>query len=50
MFNRFIRRPVLSLVISIIIVLLGSTPDRVFRDAKRLFEWHHKQLKLAGYL
>ena len=34
----------------IIIVLLGSTPDRVFRDAKRLFEWHHKQLKQAGHL
>lgn len=28
----------------IIIVLLGSTPEMIFRDAKRLFHWHHKRL------
>lgn len=29
----------------IIIVLLGSTPERIFRDAKTLFHWHQSQLK-----
>jgi len=31
----------------IIIVLLGSTPERIFRDAKRLFQWHHENLKTS---
>jgi D-alanyl-D-alanine carboxypeptidase (penicillin-binding protein 5/6) len=29
----------------IIIVLLGSTPSEVFRDARKLFKWHQRQLK-----
>lgn len=29
----------------ILIVLLGSTQDEVFRDAKRLFRWYEKQVK-----
>jgi D-alanyl-D-alanine carboxypeptidase (penicillin-binding protein 5/6) len=29
----------------IIIVLLGSTPDQIFRDAKNLFYWHRDRLK-----
>lgn len=29
----------------ILIVLLGSTQEEVFRDAKRLFRWHEKQVK-----
>ncbi len=33
----------------IIIVLLGSTPERIFVDAKRLFHWHHGRLNhIAG--
>ncbi|MFZ9964433.1 MAG: D-alanyl-D-alanine carboxypeptidase family protein [Terrimicrobiaceae bacterium] len=32
----------------IIIVLLGSTADQIFRDAKRLFQWHHGRLKKPG--
>ena len=33
----------------IIIVLLGSTPDRIFSDAKRLFHWQQeRQKKLVG--
>lgn len=32
----------------IIIVLLGSTPEMVFRDAKRLFLWHQNQMKGLG--
>jgi D-alanyl-D-alanine carboxypeptidase (penicillin-binding protein 5/6) len=31
----------------IIIVLLGSTPESIFHDAKRLFHWHHARLKNA---
>lgn len=29
----------------ILIVLLGSTQEEVFRDANRLFRWHEKQVK-----
>jgi len=29
----------------ILIVLLGSTQEEVFRDAKRLFRWYEKQVK-----
>ena len=29
----------------ILIVLLGSTEEEVFRDAKRLFRWYEKQIK-----
>jgi D-alanyl-D-alanine carboxypeptidase (penicillin-binding protein 5/6) len=29
----------------IIIVLLGSTPDRIFRDAKTLFQWHRNHIE-----
>jgi D-alanyl-D-alanine carboxypeptidase len=29
----------------ILIVLLSSTQEEVFRDAKRLFRWHEKQVK-----
>ena len=29
----------------IIIVLLGSTQERIFRDAKNLYEWHQKLLQ-----
>ena len=32
----------------IIIVLLGSTPERIFQDAKRLFQWHHDHIKITG--
>lgn len=32
----------------IIIVLLGSTPDDVFNDARRLFKWHQTKLR-TGY-
>jgi D-alanyl-D-alanine carboxypeptidase (penicillin-binding protein 5/6) len=29
----------------IIIVLLGSTPERIFRDAKNLFQWHREHIQ-----
>jgi len=32
----------------ILIVLLGSTQEEVFRDAKRLFRWHEKQVKASA--
>ena len=32
----------------IIIVLLGSTPDDVFADARKLFKWHETKLQ-TGY-
>jgi D-alanyl-D-alanine carboxypeptidase (penicillin-binding protein 5/6) len=32
----------------IIIVLLGSTQERIFRDAKQLFQWHHEIIKTSG--
>lgn len=34
----------------IIIVLLGSTPEEVFRDAKKLFRWYERTLRKAGQL
>jgi len=33
----------------IIIILLGSTPQKIFRDTKRLFLWHHDHLKSTGH-
>ena len=33
----------------IIIILLGSTPQKIFRDTKRLFQWHHERQKSAGH-
>ena len=33
----------------IIIILLGSTPQKIFRDTKRLFQWHHDRQKSAGH-
>lgn len=32
----------------IIIILLGSTPQKIFRDTKRLFQWHHDLQKNTG--
>jgi D-alanyl-D-alanine carboxypeptidase (penicillin-binding protein 5/6) len=33
----------------IIIILLGSTPQKIFRDTKRLFQWHHDRQKSADH-